>query len=146
MSQTEQTTTLATSDQATSEQTAAVHETAGRNQTAVARDARQFVTVRPAVRVVESPDAYILTADLPGVAADAVEVHLEKNVLTVAGESSWSTAGGPEIIRRFERSFAIRDGLDRSGLTASMKHGVLTVTLPKATEAKRQRVEVKAVS
>lgn len=103
----------------------------------------------PALDVEETDDAFMIHVELPGIAADDVEVSLEENVLTVSGERRFYDDREADGFRRIERSFgrfhrAIRlpDRVDASGVKAVQRDGVLTVTAPKSEEAKPRRIAV----
>ena len=98
------------------------------------REGRQFV---PAADIYETKDAIVVTADLPGVTARDVDVMIERNILTIHGRVA---DPGPEdmspLYREYEvgdfaRTFSLSDGVDQDGIEASVKNGVLTLTLPK---------------
>lgn len=103
----------------------------------------------PAVDVRESDDAFTFTAELPGVDKDNLSVTLEKNVLTLEGERPWDASQKRDDYRRlegrygtFHRAFTLNGRVDAEGVTASTKDGVLTVVVPKAAEAKPQRIAI----
>jgi HSP20 family protein len=105
----------------------------------------------PALDVEETDEGFTLHIELPGVAADEVEVSLEENVLTVAGERRFYEEKDAEGFRRIERHFgrfhrAIRlpDRVDADGVEAAYRDGMLTVRVPKAEEAKPRRIAVRA--
>lgn len=105
----------------------------------------------PAVDVYETDDhALVITAELPGVERDAVNVTLENGVLTIAGERKVDQAEGSRLYRSerahgaFRRSFTVPRSIDTASVTAEHKDGTLTVRLPLKEAAKPQRIEVKA--
>ena len=107
----------------------------------------------PALDVEETEDHFVLHVELPGVSPDDVEVNFEENVLTVAGERRFYEERDAEGFRRVERHFgrfhrAVRlpDRVDAEHIDAAYKDGLLTITVPKAEEAKPRRIEVKASS
>ncbi|MEW6062603.1 MAG: Hsp20/alpha crystallin family protein [Bacteroidota bacterium] len=104
----------------------------------------------PAVDVVENNDAYILKAELPGISKDDVKITLENNVLTIRGEKKnemEKKEGNFHRVERsygmFERSFTIPGTIKVNDIDAQYKDGVLTLTLPKAEEAKPKLIDVK---
>ena len=107
----------------------------------------------PAVDIVEGDQAYVITAEMPGVPASNVEVRLSDGQLSVKGEKT-EKAGeerkGVYISERrygsFHRSFRVPEGVDRNKIQASFANGVLTVTLPKTAEAieNQKTIDVKA--
>ena len=110
-------------------------------------DAASF---NPAVDVVENEDAYLVTAELPGVAPENIDVQVENDVLTVRGErkhDSEQTSGGYRRVERsygsFSRSFALPKGTNADAIEARVEHGVLTVTIPKVAAASARKIEIK---
>ena len=110
------------------------------------RPGRVFI---PAVDIFETPQALVLVADMPGVSGDAVTLDLKENLLTIFGEVS----SPPEkeallaqeyAIGDFYREFQVGELIDKDKIKASVKNGVLTLTLPKAEKAKPRRIEVKS--
>jgi len=112
----------------------------------VTTESRVFV---PQVDIVESEDRILLVADLPGVDQDGVEVTLEKNVLTLRGTvkphapEGYSLAYAEYAVGNFERAFTVSNDIDRQGIEAVVKDGVLKLTLPKAKHAVMQKIPVK---
>jgi len=107
----------------------------------------------PAVDIYETENELVLKADLPDVDLKDIDVRVENQTLTIAGERKFeqqeSGKGFHRIERnygRFVRSFAVPNAFDTGNIGAGYKNGVLTVTLPKTEAAKpRQiKVEVKA--
>lgn len=101
------------------------------------------------VEITESADAFMLAADLPGLEDRDVDVTVDKGVLTIRGEDVDETGSCDCMCHEeyetgiYERSFGLPDGMDIEGIKATMKHGVLTVTLPKHAHAKAAKIEVK---
>jgi HSP20 family protein len=89
-----------------------------------------------------------LRFDLPGVAPDSVDVTVERQVLTVTAERSWSPAEGDTVITRerpqgsVSRQVTLAETLDTDHLEAHFDGGVLTVTIPVAEQAKARKVEI----
>jgi HSP20 family protein len=91
-----------------------------------------------------------LMLEMPGVAADDVDITLEQRVLTIRGSVHQTQ---PEKLQLayaeygegdFERAFTLSDDFDADKIEASVSHGVLTVTLPRAPESKPKKISVKA--
>ena len=106
----------------------------------------------PAVDVVETDNAYGLTADLPGIDEKNIEVKLTQGGLTIKGEKQEEKEEKKKDyylherqIGSFERHFALPEGVDTDKIEASFKNGVLTVRLPKKPEAIKheKKIEVK---
>jgi HSP20 family protein len=105
---------------------------------------------RPRVDILDTKDAVVLLADMPGVAEDSADVTLDKNVLTIRGSVTVPDEPGLQELATeygigdFERVFTLTDQIDRSEIAATMKDGVLRVRLPKAQEAASRRISVKS--
>lgn len=103
----------------------------------------------PQVDIVESEDRILLVADLPGVDQEGIEVVLEKNVLTLRGAVKSHAPEGYTLsyaeygVGNFERAFTVSNDIDRQGIEAEVKDGVLKLTLPKAKHAVLQKIAVK---
>lgn len=86
--------------------------------------------------------------DLPGVDPDAIDLTVERNVLTLRAERRFERAESDEVIaneRRqgtFVRQVFLGETLDTSRLEASYDHGVLTVVLPVAEQAQPRRIDI----
>jgi len=88
----------------------------------------------PAVDIFENNDGLTLVADLPGVGRDQLNLGVEQGILTIEAKSG----GGLGYYRRFQLS----EHLDIDHVGAELKHGVLTLRLPKAEAAKPRRIAV----
>ncbi len=98
----------------------------------------------------ETENEFVLELDLPGFESDDVEVKVEKGVLSITGERTVEKEEekGTYHLRerswgKFSRSFSIPHTIDSKKVGADFHKGVLTVTLPKAPEAKARKIEVK---
>ena len=105
----------------------------------------------PAVSVEERDREVLLTAELPGMTEDSVEITLENNVLTISGEKRETReedepSGKYHLVERsfgsFRRSFTLPRTVRGEGITAGFDNGLLTVRLPKAEEALSRKIEV----
>ncbi|MGB0498437.1 MAG: Hsp20/alpha crystallin family protein [Rubricella sp.] len=105
---------------------------------------------QPLADIVETDEGVTLMLEMPGVAAEDVDVTLEKRVLTIRGKVRPTR---PETLRLsyaeygegdFERSFTLSDDFDPERIGAEVSHGLLTVTLPHAPEAQPKKIAVKA--
>jgi HSP20 family protein len=105
--------------------------------------------VWPRVNLVDTGATLVLTADVPGLSEKDVQVSIEKDVLSIAGERKLTPPEGYSVQRqergafRFTRSFNLPVRIDNEKATATVKQGVLTVTLPKAADAQPKRIEIK---
>lgn len=93
-------------------------------------------------------DRFLVHFDLPGVDPSSVDLTIEKNVLQVQAERSWSREDGDEVVvserpqGTFTRQLFLGEGLDSERIGASYDQGVLTVTIPVAEQAKPRKVEI----
>jgi len=107
-------------------------------------------TYRPATDIYETPEAIVLVADMPGVGTTGVTVQLEGGTLTVSGAPTPGETPAGEVRRAeyvpggYHRAFSLSDAIERDGIRASIRGGVLTVVCPKAAPAQARRIEVKA--
>ena len=110
------------------------------------RSQERYVT--PPVDIFETVDGLVVKADLPGVAKEGLDVRVENSLLTIRGKAAHVAPGEP-VYREFEllnfyRQFELNERVDQSKISAELKHGVLTLHLPKAEEAKPRKIEVRA--
>jgi HSP20 family protein len=104
----------------------------------------------PRVDICETKDAIILLADMPGVDEKSIDITLEKNVLTLSGRVEPDTYEGYRAAYTeyeagdYERAFTLSDEINRDGIEASVKNGVLRLTLPKAEPVKLRKINVKS--
>jgi HSP20 family protein len=103
----------------------------------------------PAVDIYETENELVLKADLPDVDPKDVDVRVENQTLTVSGERKFAqqdTGKGYHRIERsygsFVRSFAVPNSFDTDKISADIKNGVLSVSLPKKETAKPRQVKV----
>ena len=103
----------------------------------------------PRATLEDTGAALVVRADLPGVEDKALELSVEESTLSIKGERQDSAPEGYSAHRkeraafRFTRSFALPAKVDVEKVQAVLKHGVLTVTLPKAKEAQPRQISVK---
>lgn len=101
----------------------------------------------PAVNVYENDDAVSVVAELPGLSKDDVSITAENGRLTVSGEWQGSEESAIRRERRsgsFETTIRIPSKIENDAISATMKDGLLTVTLPKTAEVKPKQITVKA--
>lgn len=106
-------------------------------------------SVAPPVDVRETPQGYRLLADLPGVRADGLDIHVERNRLTIhARVTPPNGAQTPQhrefALRDYYRVFTLADEIDTQNIQAILKDGVLRLELPKAAHAQVRRIQVAA--
>lgn len=104
----------------------------------------------PATNVFETKDAFVVKAEVPGLAEGDVSVSVEDDALVVRGERKTAVPEGYRVHLRerapvaFTRKLPLPAHVDANAVTATLEHGVLTITLPKAKEALPRRIAVKA--
>ena len=110
---------------------------------------REYVEWSPAVDVRETADAFVLTADVPGVDPRTIEVTTENGLLTIRGSRQNDAVNQAKEYRRIERvsgrflrRFSLPDTANIEGVTATSSHGVLTLTIPKRPESQPRRIEI----
>jgi HSP20 family protein len=103
----------------------------------------------PRVDVKEEDKRFVILADIPGVDPKEIDVSMDKGVLTIRGErkSQHTEANGKTTrVERFSgafhRSFTLPDSADAEGISASGKHGVLEISIPKKAETTPRRISV----
>jgi HSP20 family protein len=104
--------------------------------------AREYIT--PGVNILETPDAYVLEAEMPGVNKDGLNIQVEGDVLTLAGRRQ-SPPEANLLYREsgpadFRRVFELDPSIDTAKITARIEQGILSITLPKAEKAKPRRI------
>ncbi len=98
----------------------------------------------------ETETGYVLRMEVPGLTADGLEIRVEDGVLRLAGERKEEAPKGFEARRtervrfRFDRRLKLPEGVDVERIEAALKHGVLTVTVPKSDKAAPRTIAVKA--
>ncbi len=104
----------------------------------------------PPIDVYETPARYVVTAELPGLSRDQIDLAVQDNRLTIRGVRP---AAGPETATRhfhqverghgsFQRTFEFVEPVDQASIAADLRDGVLTITLPKiATQPRRIEVQ-----
>jgi HSP20 family molecular chaperone IbpA len=100
----------------------------------------------PPVDIYETPEGLVLLADLPGVSKENLDVRVDNNVLTLQGKAQHAFSG-EALYREFElvnffREFELSEQVDQARISAQLKHGVLTLYLPRVEKAKPRQVEV----
>jgi len=104
---------------------------------------------RPQVDVYETEDRYFLVADVPGSGEGDIDLTIEKDVLTLSAKAAEPQFDGFEPRWRgygvgdWRRSFRLSQAVERDGVDATVKDGVLRVSLPKAKESLRKSIPVK---
>ncbi len=112
------------------------------------RQTQLFSGWTPALDLYQNADNVIAVVELPGMRKEDIGISLHDGTLTIAGERQ-ATAGEGENAERterftgkFRRSVTLPTRVDSGKVAAAYKDGILTVTLPKAEEAKPKKIAV----
>ena len=106
--------------------------------------------VSPKVDVRETPNAYILDMDLPGMSEKDVEINLKARVLSISSkmeEKKEEKKDGEWLIKErrsscFSRRFTLPQDIDAEKVTAEFKHGVLSVDIPRKPETQAKQIAI----
>ena len=103
----------------------------------------------PAMDLVETEDAFVLKADLPGLSEQEVNIELEDNVLTVSGQRASEHEERREGFYRvergwgsFSRSLTLPEGVDAQAVEANFDRGVLEIRIPKPQSRQPRKVSI----
>jgi HSP20 family molecular chaperone IbpA len=103
----------------------------------------------PEADIYETEDALTVILEMPGVEKGNVDVRVENDVLSVEGRLDLSKYQGllplytEYNVGHYGRSFQLSNKVDQGNITAVMKDGVLSLTLPKAEQAKPRKIDVR---
>ena len=101
----------------------------------------------PPVDIYETPEGLTVVADMPGVTKEDLDLQVEHDVLTIRGRISrklpdnlaWQEY---DLAGAYFRQFQLDDKVDRERIGAELRHGVLTLRLPKVEQARPRRIDV----
>ncbi|MBI3013802.1 MAG: Hsp20/alpha crystallin family protein [Candidatus Tectomicrobia bacterium] len=108
-------------------------------------------TWSPALDIYETPEEYVLTAELPGIPQEDIDLQILDDVLTLQGHRNPDVQPGEKqenYLRRerpngrFRRSFTLPSTVDAGKTRATLKDGILKVILPKAPQTKPKSIRV----
>ena len=111
---------------------------------------RPGIVFHPDVDIVEKTGEFLVTADLPGVDEQHVDVRLDKGLLAIRAELAvepepeWRPLYDEYRLGSYYREFALSDQIDLDAIKASMKDGVLELHLPKVEKHRPRSIEVQA--
>jgi HSP20 family protein len=113
-----------------------------------ASEAKSETALRPQVDIYEDAEGIKLIADMPGVSHERLNIEVDKDMLLVEGNARIEMPEGMEAVHadvratRYRRSFALSSELDVDKIDASLKDGVLNVSIPKRAEVQPRKIEV----
>ena len=105
-------------------------------------------TYMPYTDIHETNEALTVVMEMPGVEKKDLTITLESDVVRVSGQIDFTKYEGMEPlyteynVGNYSRSFALSDKIDQAGIGAQLEDGVLTLTLPKAKEARARRIAI----
>jgi HSP20 family protein len=104
----------------------------------------------PRVDIREEEKRFVILADIPGVDPKDIEVSMDKGILSIKGERNPENKEQAGKFTRVERSwgsfyrrFALPDSADADAISASGKHGVLEISIPKKAETTPRKIEIR---
>ena len=118
--------------------------------TGFGRQGQLFSGWSPALDLYQNNDNVVAVIELPGMRKEEIEISLHDGTLTIGGERKSEATNGEKAERteryigKFRRSIALPVRVDANKVSATYRDGILTVTLPKAEEAKPTQIQVRA--
>ncbi|HWN45091.1 MAG TPA: Hsp20/alpha crystallin family protein [Thermoanaerobaculia bacterium] len=116
------------------------------NSDAQGEETRAWV---PPVDIQENGDAYLFHAELPGMSKEDIHITLENSVLRLSGERKFEKDAKKENYHRvertygtFTRTFTLPTQVEPEKVQAAFENGILTITVPKAEQAKPRRIAI----
>jgi HSP20 family protein len=111
------------------------------------RQSQLFSGWTPALDLYQNNDNIVAVVELPGLRKEGIEISLQDGTLTISGERKDETAKDgaartERFVGKFRRSVTLPTRVDVSKVSATYKDGILTVTLPKAEEAKPKQIQI----
>jgi HSP20 family protein len=113
------------------------------------RQSQLFSGWTPALDLYQNNDNVVAVVELPGMRKEDIEISLHDGMLTISGERKSESGNNGENAERterftgkFRRSITLPTRVDAGKVSANYKDGILTVTLPKAEEAKPKQIQV----
>ena len=103
----------------------------------------------PSIDVSETDDKFLISAELPGMSKDDININLENNRLSISGERSFEKEDKGKKYHRvetkygsFERSFQLPDNVDQDSISASYENGLLEISIQKSEEEVKKQIEI----
>ena len=103
----------------------------------------------PPVDIYETENEIVIKAEVPGVSQNDVEIKVEDDTLIIRGEKKFERDMEKETYHRaervygkFQRTFILPKSIEKDKIKATLKHGVLTVILPKKEEVKPKEISI----
>src|SRR5215831_13997375 len=117
------------------------------NRPVAALSSQEEEFIAPDVNIYESPDGYVVEAEIPGVGKEELEITVEGNEITVTGRRRSEPATGEVLFserraENYRRVFELDPMVDTGKISARVEQGVLTLTLPKSEQVKPRKIAV----
>jgi HSP20 family molecular chaperone IbpA len=105
-------------------------------------------TVTPRADIWETADAAHLTVELPGVTQDGLDLQVENDRLTLSAQPAEGAPDGRALgvewrTTAFQRTFLLTDDADRDAIEANLRHGLLTIRIPRRAEKRPRSIPVR---
>jgi HSP20 family molecular chaperone IbpA len=113
------------------------------------KEEQEYPAIRPAYRVSETPDGWELTAVMPGVSKDHLEVTVEADTLVIHGKkgagvpADWKAHHREIYPGGYELRVTLSDGVDGDRISATLEAGVLKLVLPKRESVKPRKIDIR---
>lgn len=105
---------------------------------------------RPEIDILERADRFVIYADLPGVDEKSIDVRIDRGLLTLEAQLAtvpdpgWHPLHTEYRFGSYHRDFRISQELDPNGVSATMRNGVLELTLPKSAARQPRAIPVQS--
>lgn len=103
----------------------------------------------PSIDVSETDDQFLISAELPGMSKDDINISLENGRLAISGERSFENEEKGKKFHRietkygaFERSFQLPDNVDEESISASYDNGLLNISIDKSEDKVSKKIEI----
>lgn len=106
----------------------------------------ETVHIRPLTDISENEDAIIITSNIPGVEKENLDISVMENILTLSGEYIYEKedcSQKQKVRRCYERQFKISADIDSTKIEATVKQGVVFITLPKTVKPEPRKIAIK---
>ncbi len=110
---------------------------------------RGYIYATPFTDIVETKNDFEIVFDLPGIEKDGIKINIEKDILTVTAESSFTQDNDLKCIHKetnfsgFRRAFNLNKIVDNNKVEAKFDNGTLTLKLPKKVEEQSKEISIK---
>lgn len=106
-------------------------------------------TFMPGIDISETDDQFHITAELPGMKKEDIDINLENRRLTISGERKFENEEKGKTYHRvetsygsFNRSFQLPDNVDENSISATYENGLLNITIDKDEEKVKKQIEI----